>query len=82
MSRAQDAAAVMKGTAKDLAELGVIDEIIAEPLGGAHKNHQEMARILDKSLLSALNALLKIPFDQLSNNRQEKFRGIGQYISG
>jgi acetyl-CoA carboxylase carboxyl transferase subunit alpha len=82
MSRAQDAAAVMKGTAKDLAELGVIDEIIAEPLGGAHKNHQETAKILDKSLLKALNALKKIPVEQLPKKRQEKFRGIGQFISG
>ena len=82
MSLAQDAAAVMKGTAKDLAELGVIDEIIAEPMGGAHKNHQETAKILDKSLLKALNTLKKIPLDQLTKKRQEKFRSIGQYISG
>lgn len=82
MSRAQDAAAVMKGTARDLAELGVIDEIIAEPMGGAHKNHQETAKILDKSLLKALNTLKKIPVDQLTKKRQEKFRSIGQYISG
>lgn len=82
ISRAQDAAAVMKGTAKDLAELGVIDEIVPEPLGGAHKNHLEMAKILDKSLLKALNALIKIPVDQLPNKRLEKFRGIGQFISG
>lgn len=82
MSRAQDAAAVMKGTAKDLAELGVIDEIIIEPMGGAHKNHQETAKILDKSLLKALNTLKKMPLDQLTKKRQEKFRSIGQYISG
>lgn len=82
MSRAQDAAAVMRGTAKDLAQLGVIDEIIAEPLGGAHKNYQEMAKILDKSILKALNAAKKTPVGQLVKKRQEKFRGIGQYVCG
>lgn len=82
ISRAQDAAGVMKGTARDLADFGVIDEIIAEPLGGAHKNYQEMAKSLDKSLWKTLNNLKKIPVDQLLQKRQEKFRGIGQYISG
>lgn len=82
MARAQEAASVMKGTARDLAELGVIDEIIPEPLGGAHKNHQQMADILDKSLLKALNGLLSIPFEQLPDKRLGKFRSIGVYCSG
>ncbi len=81
-SKAQDAAAIMKMTARDLEELQVIDEIIPEPLGGAQKNPQEAARTLGKSLQKALNSLKKLPPEKLLEKRYEKFRSIGQFISG
>lgn len=80
--RTQDAVEAMKMTAADLKELGVIDEIVPEPLGGAHKNPEEMARILGKSLEKALSALKKEPIESILENRYKKFRGIGQFVSG
>ncbi len=81
-TKAQDAAAIMKMTARDLEELGIIDEIIPEPLGGAHKNPPEMARNLAKSLQKALLSLKKQPVNRLLEKRYEKFRSIGQFVSG
>ncbi|PKM81554.1 MAG: acetyl-CoA carboxylase carboxyl transferase subunit alpha [Firmicutes bacterium HGW-Firmicutes-14] len=81
-AKANEAAAVMKMTARDLEELGVIDEIVPEPLGGAHRNKEEMAKILCRSLKKSLNGLMKIPDDKLLEKRFEKFRGIGQFVSG
>lgn len=81
-TRAQEAAAAMKMTAPDLEQLGVIDEIIPEPLGGAHKNPQEAAKLLCKSMQKTLAALQKIPPEKLLEKRYEKFRSIGQFVSG
>ncbi len=81
-SKAQEAASAMKMTARDLGELGIIDEIIPEPLGGAHKNPQEMAKTLAKSMQKALNLLKKQPIEKVLEKRFEKFRGIGQFVSG
>lgn len=80
--KAQEAAAMMKMTAQDLVSLGVIDEIIAEPLGGAHKNPQEMAKMLSKSLQKSLNSIKKQPVEKILEKRYEKFRSIGKLISG
>jgi acetyl-CoA carboxylase carboxyl transferase subunit alpha len=80
--RAQEAAVVMKITAADLAELKVIDEVLPEPLGGAHKNPQEMAKTLSKSIQKTLNILNKQPAESLLEKRYEKFRSIGHFISG
>ena len=81
-SRASEAAADMKMTSGDLLSLKVIDEVIPEPLGGAHRDHREVFKILDKQLQKAFNALRKIPIEILLENRYAKFRGIGHYISG
>lgn len=81
-SRAQDAASIMKMTAFDLNQLGVIDEVIQEPLGGAQKNSQEMAKTLSKSLQKALCAVKKQPVEKMLEKRYEKFRSIGQFVSG
>ena len=80
--KAQDAAAIMKMTARDLASLGVIDEIIAEPMGGAHKNLQETAKNLAGSLENALKAFKEQPIDVILEKRYQKFRSIGEFISG
>lgn len=80
--RASEAAAAMKMTSKDLLELGVIDEVVPEPLGGAHKNPKEIFRNTDKYLQKTLTALLKVPTGELLDKRYAKFRGIGQFVSG
>src|SRR6202023_3380340 len=59
------AADALKLTAKDLARLGVIDDIIPEPLGGAHRNHREMANTLKAYLLRYLRELRALSFEDL-----------------
>ncbi|GJQ32460.1 MAG: acetyl-coenzyme A carboxylase carboxyl transferase subunit alpha [Ignavibacteriaceae bacterium] len=75
----EQAAEALKLTAQDLLPLKVIDRIIPEPLGGAHKNHQEMADILKGILVEELTNLVKIKPDKLVDSRIEKFAGIGAY---
>lgn len=75
----EQAAEALKLTAQDLLPLKVIDRIIPEPLGGAHKSHQEMADILKGVLIEELTNLVKIKPDKLVDSRIEKFAGIGAY---
>jgi acetyl-CoA carboxylase carboxyl transferase subunit alpha len=79
--RAKASAAVssMKITGDELLELGVIDEIIAEPLGGAHQDWQETAANLKEAILANLDQLEKIPGDRLADYRYAKFRAMGEY---
>jgi acetyl-CoA carboxylase carboxyl transferase subunit alpha len=76
----EQAAEALKLTAGDLLKLKVIDRIIPEPLGGAHKNHEEAAATLKTALLEELNNLLKIKPDKLVEQRVEKFAQMGKYI--
>ncbi|HLU22519.1 MAG TPA: acetyl-CoA carboxylase carboxyl transferase subunit alpha [Bacillaceae bacterium] len=78
-SLAKQAAEAMRITAPDLLELGVIDEIIPEVKGGAHKNIEEQALHIDIVLTKTLKELLTIPTDQLIVNRYQKFKNIGKY---
>ena len=73
------AARALKFTSKDLVELGVVDEIIPEPLGGAHRDHRQMATTLKASLVSNIKRLAAIPSDQLLELRYQKFRRIGVF---
>ena len=66
-------------TAKDLQALGVIDEIVPEPLGCAHRNHAAMAAALKKSVAQHLAHLSELPSDELLAARYEKFRKMGVY---
>ncbi|AFN73538.1 Acetyl-CoA carboxylase, alpha subunit [Melioribacter roseus P3M-2] len=75
----EQAAEALKLTAGDLLEQGIIDRIIEEPLGGAHKDPQKMADILKDILKEELNALIKIKPDKLIQNRLEKFGKMGVY---
>jgi acetyl-CoA carboxylase carboxyl transferase subunit alpha len=77
-SRAPDAAEVLKLTAADLLKMGIIDEVIAEPLGGAHRQPQEMAEALKETLLRQLKALKAQDKQRLVELRYEKFRSIGR----
>ncbi len=76
----EQAAEALKLTAPDLLEQGIIDRIIPEPLGGAHKDHIAAAEILKKVLLEELDQLVKIKPEKLFANRIEKFGKMGPYI--
>ena len=76
------AAQALKFTAPNLLELGVIDEIIPEPLGGAHRDHRAIATTLKQSLLKNLKTLSAIPTHELPERRYEKFRRIGVFEEG
>lgn len=65
--------------AKDLLTFKIVDEVIPEPLGGAHRNHHQMAEALKVTLLRNLQELQQIPIDDLLIKRYEKFRAIGQF---
>jgi len=74
---APEAAEALKLNARELLELGVVDGVIPEPLGGAHHDHHAAAEFLKTSIVSALGELAKIPADKLLDQRYEKFRRMG-----
>jgi acetyl-CoA carboxylase carboxyl transferase subunit alpha len=78
-ARAPDAAKALKLTAQDLLDLGLIDEIIAEPLGGAHRDPQAMAQSLKASVTKYLKELSAIAPDKLIEARYDKYRKIGVF---
>jgi acetyl-CoA carboxylase carboxyl transferase subunit alpha len=74
------AAAALKLTARDLFELKVIDHIIPEPLGGAHRDHREMGNTLKAHLLRYLRDLRSLTPEELLEQRYHKFRRIGVFL--
>jgi len=76
-SKAPQAAESLKVSAKDLIQLGVVDEIIEEPLGGAHRNHKEAAENVKSAILRHLAELDKLPSEELTQMRIDKFARIG-----
>ncbi|MDH9738038.1 acetyl-CoA carboxylase carboxyltransferase subunit alpha [Staphylococcus epidermidis] len=77
---AQIAAETMKITAHDLLDLGIIDEVINEPLGGAQKDEEAQALSIKKMFLKHLNELKQLTPEELANDRFEKFRKIGSVV--
>jgi acetyl-CoA carboxylase carboxyl transferase subunit alpha len=75
--KASDAAEAMKVTASDLQSLGVVDRIVEEPLGGAHRNSAEAITNLKKAILEELDGLAKLGRQQLLDQRRSKFLAIG-----
>ena len=73
------AAENMKISAKDLVELGVVDRIVPEPLGGAHKDPILAASHLKQALISAIEDLSRRPIDELVPSRIDKFAGMGKW---
>jgi acetyl-CoA carboxylase carboxyl transferase subunit alpha len=73
------AATALRITAQDLLELGVIDEIVPEPLGGAHASHEEMAQTLQSALVRNLEELRRYKPDKLVRRRREKYLRMGQF---
>ena len=75
----EQAAAVLKLTAKDLDELKVIDGVIPEPLGGAHRDPDEAAESVKKQILKSLKTLKKLSAAKLVEQRVEKYSSIGAF---
>jgi len=80
--RKAEAAEAMKVTAPDLRELGVVDEIIEEPLGGAHTDREEMARRVGDAIERTLRQLGRKSVDQLLDDRYKRFRNLGVHVEG
>ena len=78
----EKAAEALKGTAADLRALGVIDEVLPEPLGGAHRDMEAMARTLSQSLVRHLEEVRNISMDELLKKRYGKYRVIGRVLGG
>lgn len=81
-SRAKEAARKMKLTAEDLLGYGIIDDIVLEPSGGAHKKPEAAADALKQYLVMQLNELEQVPREQLINHRYERFRKFGIWQEG
>lgn len=79
-SRAEEAAENLKITAQNLYKLGVIDGIVEEPAGGAHRDHKCIALNLKNIILSSFSELEKISVEELVENRYNKFRKMGSFI--
>jgi acetyl-CoA carboxylase carboxyl transferase subunit alpha len=77
---APKAAAALRFTSQDLARLGVVDDVIQEPLGGAHRDHHQMASRLKTYLSRTLAELEELTPDDLVTARYDKFRKIGQFL--
>lgn len=75
-SRSDEACAMMKLTAQDLQEFHVIDDIIPEPVGGAHLNHKAVFKTVDKYLKKELDKYVKMSPEELAKHRYKKFRNI------
>ncbi|WP_256759946.1 acetyl-CoA carboxylase carboxyltransferase subunit alpha [Cohnella sp. WQ 127256] len=78
-SKADEAAEAMKITAKDLLEFGIIEDIISEPQGGAHRDKAMQADGIKEALWRHLQQLLEMTPDQLREDRYQKFRKVGRF---
>jgi acetyl-CoA carboxylase carboxyl transferase subunit alpha len=76
-AKVQDAAVALKMTAQDLIRLGVIDEVIAEPMGGAHRDLRSVSERMAKSLAAHLAQLEELSTEQLLTQRERKYRSMG-----
>jgi acetyl-CoA carboxylase carboxyl transferase subunit alpha len=77
-SKAELAAEALRITAKDLTEFGIVDEIVPEPEGGAHSDHEAAAQLLEPVLVRALDELTSKSVPELLERRYAKFRRMGQ----
>ena len=78
-SYAEQAARALRLTATDLLEFGLIDQIVPEPQGGAHKDHPEMGNILEAYLADALQATRNLSETERVTRRYNKFRAMGEF---
>ncbi len=80
-TKAELAAEALKITAPDLLALKLIDEVVPEPEGGAHNDHEATVKLLDPVIERALKDLAALPPQQLIDRRYEKFRSMGQFFA-
>jgi len=78
-ANAAQAAAALKISAKDLLELGIVDEVLPEPLGGAHKDYDTTAATIKQALLKNLDQLLATKQSEMLDERYKKFRKMGVF---
>ena len=76
-AKVSDAADVLRITARDLLDLKIVDEMVTEPLGGAHKDAELMGQTLKSAILENLKQLKEIEPKKLKEDRYNKFRGMG-----
>jgi len=77
--KAEAAAEAMRITAPSLSEFGLVDEVLAEPLGGAHRNPEEMGELIRNAILKSLDDLERLSLDQLLEQRQQRLASFGQF---
>lgn len=77
--KAEAAAEAMRITAPSLSEFGLVDEVLAEPLGGAHRNPEEMGELVRNAILKSLDDLERLSLDQLLEQRQQRLASFGQF---
>jgi acetyl-CoA carboxylase carboxyl transferase subunit alpha len=77
-SRAEEAASAMRITARDLEGMGLVDEVIPEPPGGAHVSHEAIFKSVDEVLWRQLQELRRVPREELPARRYRKFRDMGR----
>ena len=77
---AEKAARALRITSRHLKQLEVVDDVIEEPLGGAHRDHHQTAGRLKMYLIKTLRELSRLPTDQLLTERYDKFRRIGPFL--
>ena len=78
-AKSPDAAKALKLTAQDLLRLGIVDEIISEPLGGAHQNHKDMAKKISAIIIKYLKELSQLSKKELLRARYARFRKMGVF---
>jgi len=77
--KAEEAAEAMRITADSLSEFGLVDEVLQEPLGGAHRNPADAAEVIRNALVSQISELERLPTDQLIADRQRRLASFGQF---
>jgi len=80
--KAELAAAALRMTGEDMVKLGLVDDVIPEPPGGAHENYDEAARLLKARLVSTLDELGGLSTNELLQSRYAKFRKMGNFFTG
>lgn len=77
--KAEDAADAMRITADSLSGFGLVDEVLEEPLGGAHRDPNGMAEVIRNALIKSLDELDQMPIEQVLENRQQRLADFGEY---
>jgi acetyl-CoA carboxylase carboxyl transferase subunit alpha len=77
--KAQEAAEAMRITADSLKNFGLVDEVLREPLGGAHRKPEQAAEVIRNALITALDELESVPVGQLLENRHKRIAGFGAF---